>query len=215
MGATPEPTEGTTSPEQAQRDLQFMAEVVKRTHARVDPHLFHYVHWGLIVLVWYPAGNWLQNQGRLGEFQMLSIAALILGIALSMGREFFLARKPRIRGENTVISRQVQLMTASSIGAGILLSALAPGLGILRGEHVPILWGLVYANLAFSIGVVYRRDFLYAGIVIFAGTLLAMVFHESAGYLLGPFMGLGMIVPGLRGEARVKRLIETAPLESR
>ena len=28
----------------------------------------------------------------------------------------------------------------------------------------------------------------------------------SAGYILGPFMGIGLIVPGLMGERRVARL---------
>jgi hypothetical protein len=56
------------------------------------------------------------------------------------------------------------------------------------------------------IGVVYTREYLAAGIAILAGSLLALALPGHAGLIIGPFMGLGLIIPGLIAERRVARL---------
>jgi hypothetical protein len=191
---------------EAQRELAFLRELFERTRRRLDPHAFHFVHWGAIVLVWYPIGAWLQQQGRVDDQLPLGAAALGLGFLLSLVRESRLARSPRVEGENTFVGRQVAWITAACIAAGAVLSALAPAFGFVEGENMPIVWGLVYANLAVMVGIVYERDFLLAGLVIFAGAIVAICLQPWAGYVLGPTMGRGMIVPGRRAEKRVRAL---------
>ena len=187
-------------------DIEYIRKVVKTTHARVDSHSFHSVNWGLIVLIWYPLHNWLQDQGRYELMRGIGIAAIVIGVTLSWVLEWRLSRKPRLAGENTFILKQIVIIVYACIGAGCLLSALGPSLGFIDGERVPIVWGFVYANLAFMMGVVYTREYLVAGAAIFGGAILASIFPLSAGYILGPFMGIGLIVPGLMGERRVARL---------
>jgi hypothetical protein len=191
----------------ASAELEFITSIMRRTHQRIDVHAFHYVHWGAIVLVWYPVSNWFQQQGRIGWMAGIGIGAVVLGMVLSGVREALLAKKPRLAGENTFISKQVQLIVLACVGAGMVLSAIGPATHVIDGPHVPILWGFVYANLAFMLGVVYTREFLVAGALIFLGAIVAMFLPDYAGYILGPCMGLGLIVPGVMGERRVKRMI--------
>jgi hypothetical protein len=193
---------------QAGRELDLIREVIARTQRRIDPHAFHFVHWGAIVLVWYPLAAWLQAAGHLRAMIAVGIAAVALGFALSFGRELRLRGVPRVAGEDIDLARRVGWVVAANVGAGVLLSGLAPATGLIAGPNVPILWGLVYANLAFTTGVLYQRDFMLGGLAIFAGAVLAMFFQAHSGYILGPVMGLGMIIPGLRAEARVRRLRE-------
>jgi hypothetical protein len=42
----------------AHSELEFIASVMRRTQAAVDPHAFHFVLWGALVLVCYPLMNW-------------------------------------------------------------------------------------------------------------------------------------------------------------
>ena len=188
----------------AARDLAYIRDVLERTSRRVDPHAFHYVHWGAIVLVWYPLATWCTRTGRLAWLLPLGLAALATGAALSVAREVRLGRRGQRQGPPTPIERQVAWITAGALGAGALLSAVGPAFAFIEGPGVPTLWGLVYAAMAFGIGVVYDRAFLVASAVIFAGALSAIVLPQIDGYLLGPTMGLGMIVPGLRAERRVR-----------
>jgi len=190
----------------AERDLAFIREVVARSQRRIDPHAFHFVHWGAIVLVWFPLGNWFQSTGRLDLLAALGGLAMLSGCLLSGVREWRLSRSERLPAQESFVSHQVRQITLASIVAGILLSALAPATGVLRGEDVPIVWGLAYSVLAYMVGVVYERDFRLAGMAIFAGTLVAMVFREQAGYILGPFMGFGLMLPGQAAERRIRRL---------
>ncbi|MBU1677169.1 hypothetical protein KKA85_15480, partial [bacterium] len=126
----------------------------------------------------------------------------------SIVRETRLSRRPRLEGGNTFIGDQVKLITAFCIGAGLFFSILGPRLGLLPDAGISIVWGFAYAVLAFMLGVVYTREYLYAGVAIFAGSVLAMLFPLYMGYILGPFMGLGLMVPGLMGERRVRKLVD-------
>ena len=47
-----------------QDDVQFLRGLLARAQRRVDPHAFHCVHWGAIVLVWYPLVTWFQSRGN-------------------------------------------------------------------------------------------------------------------------------------------------------
>ncbi len=189
-------------------EIDYIKDIVRRTHARIDTHSFHFVHWGLIVLIWYPLSNWLWQQEYYKAMIGVGIGSVVMGMILSGVREALLARNPRLKGENTFISKQVIQIVYASIGAGMILSAVSTPLGFIKGENIPIVWGLVYANLAFMIGVVYTREYLIAGALIFAGSILAMALPDYNGYILGPFMGLGLIIPGTMGERRVRKLIE-------
>jgi hypothetical protein len=190
----------------AQQEIRFIHEVVARTHRRIDPHAFHFVHWGFIVLVWYPVANWMRNDENLPGYVSIGIVSLLVGFGLSAVREMRMASRPRVAGENTFITKQVTMITGACIVAGAVLSGVGPAFGFIDGPDVPVIWGLVYANLAFMTGVAYNRDFLWAGVFIFVGVVLAIVMPHSSGYILGPFMALGMIVPGLRAERRVRRM---------
>jgi hypothetical protein len=194
--------------ESARSELTYIKGIVARTHRLIDPHAFHFVHWGAIVLLWYPLANLLVDLGHVKATLPLGIAAVVLGSVLSAVREARLGRRSRLEGENTFIGRQVCLIVLASLGAAGVLSGLAPACGFIEGPDVPIIWGLAYANLAFMIGLVYTRDFLVAGLLIFLASVLAIVFQAQCGYILGPAMGLGLLVPGRLAERRVRRLQE-------
>ncbi len=191
---------------EAARDLDFIRDVVDRTDRRVDPHAFHYVHWGAIVLLWYPIANWLALRGEIGPMIAVGVGSVALGMLLSIVREIRLQKSPRLEGENTFLSNQMMLVTFASIGAGAVLSGVSPNFGFIEGPNIPTLWALVYANMAVMLGIIYRRAFLYAGIVIFAAAIIAIIVPAYNGFIVGPAMGLGMIVPGLQAERRVKEL---------
>jgi hypothetical protein len=166
------------------------------------------VHWGLIVLIWYPLANYFIDQAMYRAAIGLGIGSVVFGILLSTVRGTRLQH--RLPGDNTFITRQIFKVFIGCIGGGMVLSAVAPATEWVHGENVPILWGLIYANLAFMLGVIYNRDFVIAGAFIFAGSIVAMFLPHIQGYILGPVMGFGMIVPGMRAEARLKSLLQVS-----
>jgi hypothetical protein len=189
-----------------EEDLLFIRRIMERTQARVDPHAFHFVLWGALVLVAYPLANWFDLAGRSDLRNWVLGAMLGLGAFGSILLEMRLKSHTRLTGENTFVSRQVVLLVAYHIGVASLLSAAGPATGFIPGPFVPLLWGFTYASMMYTIGVVYTREYTLAGFAILLGTLVALFNVEYAGMILGPFMGLGAIVPGLVAERRVARL---------
>jgi hypothetical protein len=190
----------------ATADLEFIASVMRRTQTAVDPHAFHFILWGSLVLVCYPLLNWLQDSDSLAAMAWVGGGALAIGALGSFFTEMRLAKKPRVAAEDTFVTKQIVMVVWANLVPGILVSSFGPATGLVDGRYIPVVWGLLYANMAFMVGVVYLREYLIAGIAIGVGALLAALNVDYAGYILGPFMGLGMIVPGIIAERRVGRL---------
>jgi hypothetical protein len=187
-------------------DVEFLRGLLARAQRRVDPHAFHVVHWGAIVLVWYPLANWFQERGNGLAMNIVGGAALLLGAVLSTVLEARLKGRSRIEGEDHALGRHFGRVIGANVAAATVLSVVGPVSGFVPGPYVPVVWGLAYASMAFHTGLVYSRGFAWSGVAIFLGTCVAMFFPEQAGYVLGPVMGLGMIVPGVLAERRVRRL---------
>ncbi len=196
---------------QARNDLEVVKAIVQRASQRIDAHGFHSVHWGVIVLIWFPLANWYQLQGNATGYLWSGIAALTLGAGLSIWRGITMGCRPRLPGGNTFVSSQIAWIAGGNLVAGGALSVLAPMTDFIHGTNVPVIWGLIYANMAFMMGVAYCKDYLISGICIFIGCALSILFQQYSGYILGPFMGLGMIIPGARAEARVRRFLSDSP----
>jgi hypothetical protein len=199
--------------ERAREDVDFLRDLMARARQRVDPHAFHLVLWGAIVLVGYPLINWLQNEGRMTAMAVVGGIALLAGGVASALLEARLGGRGRVEGEDTGVGRAVGRIVAANVAAGMVLGALAPSTGFVAGPTVPILWGLVYASIAFHVGMLCSREYVWSGLAIFLGACGAMFVPLHAGYVLGPVMGLGMIVPGVIAERRV-RLLQREDRES-
>ena len=192
--------------EVASNDLMYIREVLERTRSRIDPHAWQFVWWGTIVLLWYPTHN-LMQLNLLPDWRFsLFVVALTVGL-IGSGLFGWRMSRQRLTAANTFISRQIGIIVSSCVGAAILLNVVAPLAGILPVELVPLIWGFAYAHIAFGVGVVYSREFLVSAAVIFAGCIGAMFLPEFNGLILGPCMGLGMIVPGVISERRVRKMM--------
>jgi len=187
----------------AARDLDFIRDVLTRTQRRIDAHAYQFVWWGSLVMVWYPLANFLPE-----HWPTITVTALVLGFVVSGLLGWWIGRKPRIEGDNTFIVSQIQWTVFACIGGGIVLSAIAPATGFVAGPQMNTLWALVYAVMAFFVGVVYTPEWKWSGAIIFVSALVAMFVPDWAGLIVGPPMGLGLVIPGLMAERRVRRMRE-------
>ena len=116
----------------ARDDLSFIRGILERTERTVDPHAFHYVSWGAIVLIWYPLANWFELRGDFQSMAAVGITSVALGIALSCLLSWRRCSKQKLPGENTFVSRQVGMVTAGALVAAIVLSAVGPATSVTR-----------------------------------------------------------------------------------
>jgi hypothetical protein len=186
---------------QATRDLDLVRDLVSRTHRRIDVHAYQFIWWGTIVLLWYPFANVMPSL-----WGVTMAVALGLGIVGSTFLGWRNSRRPRLAAENTHISRQIVRIVMLSIGAGSVLSVALPTAGFVDPRHMPTVWALVYAVMTSMVGVVYTREWSASGLAIFVAAVVAMYLPDYNGLIVGPAMGLGLIVPGIVAERRVARM---------
>jgi hypothetical protein len=198
-----EPGRGETSAPHA-GDLRYIREVLERSSRVFDPHAEYFAWWGAVVLVWYPAANLLIRAGHGAGAALLGAAALVAGGAGSWRIRARREREGRDAVEDPELAGRVARLVGGVLGAAAIVSFVGPATRTIAGAHVPLVWGLAYAQLAFTLGLLYSREFAVAGAAIFAACLVAMAFPEWNGVILGPAMGIGMIVPARRAAARVR-----------
>src|SRR5437764_13625344 len=80
--------------------LDVSRRVLETTHRRVDPHMFHFVLWGVIVLVWYPLVNWLEMRGDRHTQWIVMAVALGAGNLGSLLGEWRERRSPRLKASD-------------------------------------------------------------------------------------------------------------------
>ncbi len=184
-------------------DLAYIRRVLAQTERRVDPHAAHFLIWGLLVLVSYPAMNALCLAGSFKTTAIVGACALAIGIVGSMVLGARLKANPRLEGQNTHVAAQVQWIVFANLVVALIVGSAGPGIGWIHPQSTPVVWGFAYANMAFMLGVVYRPEYRLAGGAILCATLAAMTWMRYSGFILGPAMGLGMIVPSWMAERRV------------
>ncbi len=193
--------------EAANKELNYIRHVMERTHFHIGRDAWYFVFWGVIVLIWYPARTLL----LLSDMGTAPLDGLVAIAALAGTAVFFLGFKRRQGNteHKTFVGQQVNWMCWSYVMAAAVLTMLASG-GLLAGSapwrHIPVIWGFAWAHMAFGVGVIYSREYLVSAVVIFSGSVVAMSFPHFNGLILGPCMGLGMIVPGIISMRRVRKM---------
>ncbi len=191
--------------EQAAQDLALVRRVLEATQRRVDPQMFHFIIWGVIVLVWYPLDCWLDRNGG-GDRQVgIAIAALVLGCVLSMVGGFLANRRTRLPAGDPTFAMRIASICWIFVGTGAACTIAAGVIGA-DSRWMPHLWGLIYALMLMVLGALYAPECFWLGLLALAGTLWAAANLEQAGYIIGGTIGPAAIVAGLVAEYRVRRL---------
>jgi len=197
----------------ALEDLRVIRRMLEQTHRRIDPHLFHFIIWGVVVLCWYPTVNVLELTGKESRVGAVCAIAIGAGVALSSTFGYLAGRRQRLRAANSQLARQIQGVVATFVLSGIMLSGLLPTIQEGAERFIPHLWGFLYAFMVMILGVIYSRQFFVFGIAIFLASIAALAVMRYSGFILGGFMGLGLLIPGIIAERRVARMIRETPDE--
>src|SRR5262245_32914460 len=179
--------------EQLADALHLIRRVLDQTHRRVDPQMFHLILWGALVLVWYPLMTWFLLRGDGRSAAITGITSILFGMLASTFLGWRASRKPRIAAGNAHLAGQIGKLFAIFIVTGLVLSFSVPAL-VRGGERFMVhLWGMIYALMLMSVGVVYSRHVFWCGVPCLLAVMVMLRFPDHAGYVVGPAMGIGCI----------------------
>ncbi len=186
-------------------DLQFMRSIIEKTHRQIDPGIPIIITWGLICLVGYPATQWLIAQQRYDWINPLWWALYAIGFPLSFLFIYRLSRSQFVKGQISHVVKQVGLIWWVLITNGIILGSFGIGKGRLFAD-IGFMWAWIYCIAISMMGIVYSKEWLYAGIGIFVGILLALALKPYSYVVLGLATGAGCIIPSIIALRRLRRL---------
>jgi hypothetical protein len=176
-------------------DLKFIRSVIDKTCRKIDPGWPIIITWGLIILVGFPVLYFLkihQLDNWLWRIQWLLV---VTGFSISA---YFVAqaiRHERKAGVISKLSKQIYLVFLILSVNGFIWTYLD-----LFRDHIGgfgFLWTAICGIELSMIGILYSREWLYGGIAIFAGIIIASFTSTYAYYILGVVTGLACIIPAI------------------
>ena len=67
--------------------------------------------------------------------------------------------------------------------------------------------------MIYIMGLFYSKEFLFGGVVIFLGTIVAVIFLDFHYIIIGVFVGSGTAIPGIIAHRRFKKILRRADEE--
>jgi hypothetical protein len=186
-------------------DLQFMRSVIEKTHRQIDPGIPIIITWGLICLVGYPTMQWLIAQQKFDWINPLWFSLYAIGFPLSFFFCYRLNKKQLTKGQISHVTKQVGQVWGILVVNGIVLGTFGLGRGRLFND-IGFMWAWIYCIAVSMMGIVYSKEWLYAGIGLFIGILLALLLRSYSYIILGLAVGGACIVPSIIALRRLRRL---------
>jgi hypothetical protein len=178
--------------------------MIERTHREIDPEAPVMIVWGLICMIGYTATHFLATPQLYKWIYPMLLPLLAIGLCVTIVSGVKVSKREKRTGVISRISKQITWVWIIVLAHGVVWSIL----GLFRDWFggYGFLWALVYSVALSMVGVIYSKEWLFGGIGIFAGMLLALFIRDYAYIILGMAMGLGCIIPALIAQKRWRRL---------
>ncbi len=185
-------------------DLKFIRSIVERTHREIDPGAPTLIMWGLLCLIGYTATHILMPYQMYRQINNVWLTLYAIGFPLSLFFGYKLYKREEIRGVRSHISRQIGWIWFIMIGNGILWGTFRFG-GRFLGD-INFWWALILGLALSMTGIVYSKEWLWAGIGVFFGMLAAIFIKPYTYLILGLATCLGCVIPSIIALRRLHRL---------
>lgn len=181
--------------EKALADLQVIKQMIEQTREKAVPGMSILIFWGIWVLVGY-----LVTQIVIWKEMPLAYIGwgwtILFAIAVVFNAFYWPKIRRIIKGLHPYISKQIGLCWWTLVGLNLLFTIVGPFLGIItRYEQIGFLWALVTSFALCMTGIIYSKEFFFAGLCTFLGIFVAAFFTNYTWILLGVFLCLGFIIP--------------------
>lgn len=183
-------------------NLHFMRLAIEKTRRNFDPGTAIFMTWGLLGLIGYTATHFLAVHQAHNKINIVWLAIYAIGIPSSMFLGYRISKRQNTRGVVPYIYVQITWIWGIMIASGIIFGTL--GLGRSFFSNINFLWAWVYAISLSMTGVVYSKEWLMGGLMIFAGMLAAVFLKEYTCLVLGFSICAGCVIPSLITQKRLR-----------
>ena len=195
--------EGSKEQEISADDLKFMRSVVEKMHRQINPEAHVMIMWGFICMIIYIGIHFLIEYSLHKWIYYLYVPPIVIGAFYSVVNTVYALRREKKAGCVSRVSIQL-------VWAGIIVMSHAfvwDMLGVFDNTFCGA--GFIYA-LSLSIflsmgGIFYSKEWLFGGIGIFAGMLLAFFVKDYSLVILGLAIGAGCIITAIIAQKNYRK----------
>ena len=181
-------------------NLHFMRLAIERTRRDFDPEAYVMIVWGLVCMIGYSAIYFLEKLQLYKWIWPVYLPLLAIGVCVSIVSGIRVSKRQKKAGLVPRISNQIGWTWMIVLAHGVVWSSLGLFFDFFGGPG--FLWAMVYSIALGMIGIIYSKEWLWGGIGIFAGMVVAFIIKDYAYLILGFAMGLGCIIPAIIAQRR-------------
>jgi len=184
-------------------DLKFIRDMVERTHREIDPEAPVMIVWGLICLIGYTSIYFLVTHQLYNWIWPVYLPLLAIGGCVTIVSGIRVSKQQKKAGVISQVSKQIGWVWCIVLVHGVVWSTLGLFYDFFGGPG--FLWAMVYSIALSMTGIIFSREWLFGGILIFAGMVIAFFIKDYAYIILGLAMGTGCIIPAIIAQKRYLR----------
>jgi len=200
----PKPEQESSKEQKVDADnLRFMRSALEKTYRQVNPDTHVLIMWGLICMLVYTAVYLLVNLKLYKWIWPVYLFLIAIGICYTLIAVFRAAKCEKKAGFVPHLPKQITWIWIVMTSHGLFWSMLGLFNDFFGGPG--FLWALLLSFTLSVTGFLHSKEWLFGGIGIFAGMLLAFFIKDYAYIILGLATGAGLIIPAIIAQRNYRK----------
>ena len=179
-------------------DIKFMRSAIEKTYKQVKPDTHTMIMWGAICMISYPAIYFLVKCQLFKWIWAVFLPLVAFGLCYIFITLFMVTKRDKNAGFVPLLRKQLTwVWIIIMVMHGLTWSILGTAFNNYCAGDPGFLFAILF-SIALSItGIFHSREWLYGGMLIFVGALLAFFIKDYGYIILGLATGAGLIIPAI------------------
>ena len=176
-------------------NLRFMRSAVEKSYRQIKPETHLEVMWGLICMIIYISIHFLIKFQLFKWVVPFYLSFLAFGLCCTFATLFIIIKRQRKDGFAPQLVKQVAWIFGVIMFPIIFWDRMGLFNKIFCGSG--FMYAMALGMHLGILGILHSKAWLFGGILIFVGMLLAFIVKDYAFIILGIATGAGVIIPAI------------------
>ncbi|MFC1677730.1 hypothetical protein ACFL3G_11805 [Planctomycetota bacterium] len=178
-------------------DLKFMRSAVEKTYKQVNPDTHPMIMWGVICLVSYPAIHFIRHE-HFNWIWAVFLPLVAFGLCYVFITWRLIIKRDKKAGFVSHLRKQlVCVLIITMVWHGLTWSILGMAFNNYCAGDPGFLFAILFSISLSIVGVFHTKEWLFGGIGIYIGVLLAFFIEDYSYIILGLATAAGLIIPAI------------------
>ena len=190
--------EGAEGQKTAADDLKFMKSAIEKSYKQGNPDTHTMVMWGVICLIGYTTTHFLATANLNKWMPFVGWPLVAFGLCYIFITWRIVTKREKNVGFVPLLRKQLTwVWIVIMVLHGLTWSILGTAFNNYCAGDPGFLFAILFSIALCITGIFHSKEWLYGGMLIFVGALLAFFIKDYGYIILGLATGAGMIIPAI------------------